>query len=454
MVLQLSSRARERKVPASRISRLVSYGGLAAGLGAGAISEITKRSLGLKERGTAILDSSPFLTEANAERIVNTLCRVRGAALKLGQMLSIQDNSLINPQLQRIFERVRQSADFMPAKQMIKVLNQELGYNWREKLQSFDEKPFAAASIGQVHKGILHDGREIAIKIQYPGVAQSIDSDINNLMAVLNVWKILPEAMYVDNVMKVAKRELAWEVDYIRESECGKKFKEYLKDDPMLYVPDVIDELSTKQILTTEFIHGIPLDQCVNLDQRQRNMIGESILRLCLLELFEFRFMQTDPNWSNFFYNEQTEKLILLDFGATREFDKVFVDRYIRVIKAAAIGDREKILSWSQKLGFLTGYETKVMEEAHIDAVMILGEAFSKNEEFDFSTQSTTNRIQNIIPIMLKHRLSPPPEETYSLHRKMSGSFLLCAKLGSKVKCKTLFDNVWDQYQFDDDGEL
>lgn len=136
---------------------MASYGGLAAGLGLGALAEVTRRTFGLNStKGTgdaaapAILDSNPFLTEANAERIVTTLCKVRGAALKLGQMLSIQDNALINPQLQKIFERVRESADFMPVRQMESVLVEELGQDWREKLLDFQDRPFAAASVGIV----------------------------------------------------------------------------------------------------------------------------------------------------------------------------------------------------------------------------------------------------------------------------------------------------------------
>nr|KAG5695949.1 hypothetical protein BaRGS_017530 [Batillaria attramentaria] len=341
-----------------------------------------------------------------------------------------------------------EDAVFQNAASFPKALNKELGSDWRSKFESFEDKPFAAASIGQVHRGVTLDGKEVAIKIQYPGVAQSIDSDINNLMSVLNVGNILPEGLYVDSVIKVAKRELAWEVDYVREAECSNRFRELLKDDPILYVPEVISDLSTHHVLTTEFVEGLPLDKCTELDQETRNKIGTGILRLCLKELFEWRFMQTDPNWSNFLYNPVDEKLVLLDFGASREFSKKFVDSYIKVIHAAASGDKEGILVGSREMGFLTGYETKVMEDAHCEAVRILGEAFSRPGEYDFSQQSTTARIQSLIPIMLKHRLTPPPEETYSLHRKMSGAFLLCVKLGSRVECKDLFDDIWDNYKF------
>lgn len=197
---ELSSVAKQRKVPSTRMGRLASFGGLFAGLGIGTINELTKGALGIG--GSTDMKSALF-SPKNAERIVDTLCRVRGAALKLGQILSIQDSTIVSPQLVKAFDRVRQAADYMPDWQVERVMKGEFGPEWRNKFQTFDDKPFAAASIGQVHRGTLPSGTELAVKIQYPGVAQSIESDIDNLVGMLKVWNVFPAGIFIDNVVKV-----------------------------------------------------------------------------------------------------------------------------------------------------------------------------------------------------------------------------------------------------------
>ncbi|XP_071869995.1 ubiquinone biosynthesis protein COQ8, mitochondrial isoform X2 [Bombus fervidus] len=446
----LSPTAKAQKVPSTRLQRMISFGTLGVGLGVGTVAEYTRRTLGLKKQSLGDTFDSLFLTKANAERIVSTLCKVRGAALKIGQILSIQDETIINPEIQKVFERVRQSADFMPKWQVEKVLATEFGHDWKNKLATFEDRPFAAASIGQVHHGTLLNGQDVAIKIQYPGVAMGIQSDVENLVGIMKVWNIFPKGMFIDNLVEVAKRELAWEVDYVREAECTRRYKQLIEPYLDYYVPAVVDELSTNQIFTTEMVEGIPVDKCTSMDMETREHICKLIMSLCLKELFVFRYMQTDPNWSNFFYNTNTRQLILLDFGACRGYEKSFMDKYIEIIYAASEGDRNKILNLSREMGFLTGYESKLMEEAHVDAVMVLGQVFDKNSKYyDFGGQDVTKRIQSLVPTILDHRLCPPPEEIYSLHRKLSGVFLLCAKLQVKINCRDMFREVYANYEFE-----
>lgn len=448
MKQELSGRSKEKRVPSTRVGRVASFGGLAAGLMLGTVSEMAKNVFvgDDSKSGSSGLTGQAFLNDSNMERIVNTLCRVRGAALKLGQMLSIQDESIVDPRLLQVFDRVRQSADFMPVSQMKKVLVKELGKDWHEKIAHFEERPFAAASIGQVHRAVLHDGREVAMKIQYPGVAGSIDSDVNNLVTLLKFYNFFPEKFYIDNFIAVARKELSEECDYEREAKYFRKFRELLKDDARYHVPEVISELSTKRVITTEMITGVPLDKVTEMDQDTRNYVASAMLSLLMREIFEFHMMQTDPNWSNFFYNPETQKINLLDFGASREYSENFVNDYIEVVYAASIGDKATVLEKSRSLKFLTGYEAKVLEDAHVDAVMILGEPFAEDGEFDFSRQDTTKRIVRLVPTMLEHRLTAPPEESYSLHRKLSGGFLLASKLQSKFACRDILQDLYQNH--------
>ncbi|GFF23714.1 protein ABC1 homolog, mitochondrial [Aspergillus udagawae] len=428
----------ESRVPSSRLGRLWQYSGLATSMAFGAVGEGLRRMTGSKEDYAG----SIMFSAGNMERLVAKLSKMRGAALKLGQMLSFQDNKMLPEAIHQVLQRVQDRADYMPASQRDKVLADNLGPNWRDLFSTFDEVPMAAASIGQVHGAVLkRTGQPVAVKVQYPGVADSIDSDLNNLSILLTASRLLPRGLYLDKTIANARTELAWECDYIREAECGNRFRELVKDDPVFLVPEIIPEASGKQVLTMERLEGIAVTKIHDFTQAQRDWIGTQILRLSLREITEFRFMQTDPNWTNFLYNAKTNKLELLDFGASREYPVEFISKYIKTLIAASRNDRERCHSLSIDLGYLTGHESKAMVDAHVSSILTLAEPFmdSSPDVYDFRNQTITDRVRNLIPVMIRERLAPPPEETYSLHRKLSGAFLLCARLGSQVRCKELF---------------
>lgn len=433
-------------VPSSRISRLFHYGSLAANVGLNVAAKGISQSI----QGQTPNWKSLILSDSNIDRITQKFSKMRGAALKIGQMMSFQDDKVLPPELYEILSRVQNMANFMPLRQLNSVMSKEFNDPYWEKnlFKSFNKIPFAAASIGQVHDAKLLDGTDVVVKVQYPGVKDSIDSDLSNLLLLLTASRLLPRGLFLDKTIDNARKELKWECDYIRESKSLLHFEKLLKDDPVFVVPHVIEKLTTKNVLTMTKMMGTEIMKLPNIlmnDQNIRNFISENIMRLTLTEIAQFKFMQTDPNWANFLYNSNTNKIELLDFGASREFPEHFIINYRKLLTFATKNDRIGAEQMSKELGYLTGYESKAMTDAHIDSVITLGEPFKgdPNTPFDFRDQTVSDRIRGNIRLMLNERLCPPPEETYSLHRKFSGIFLLCAKMSSQVHCAKLFHDLF-----------
>ena len=445
---------RPAHIPSTQLGRMMGFGSLAARMVVG--SAFDRVTGGSNVPGSGGIQMS----DENAERLAETLCRMRGAALKLGQMLSVQDEGMLPPALAKALDRVKQAADYMPSKQLEQQLSAELGPSWRDKLLEFDPVPIAAASIGQVHKAKLLDGTAVAMKIQYPGVATSIESDLGNLKALVTMTGLLPPGLFVDEIIRVASSELAVECDYLAEAQAQTRYRELVAADPVLSrhlsVPQVYPELSTGLVLTSSFVPGVTIDKTVGLPQPLRNAIARTVLINTMRELFEWRFIQSDPNFGNYLYDDSGGSGVLptihmIDFGACREYRKPFVDGYMKVVWAAANQDRATILQVSKELKFLTGDETAEMIEAHIDAALVVGEAFrgSPRDKFDFGNSKLTQRIGQYGGVFMKYRLTPPPTEAYSLHRKLAGAILLCIKLKAVIPCRDILESTYANYSWD-----
>ena len=436
--------------------------GLAAGTAVEFASRVVSRVTNSKDDANSNSQGSIVTNDANSDRLAKTLCRMRGAALKLGQMMSIQDETLLAPPLARALEQVRQGAEAMPLYQLKAKLEKELGEDWREKFVKFDDMPFAAASIGQVHRATItndNDGngeeRKVVVKCQYPGVADSIESDLNNLSMIVKMTGLTPPGLFIDNVIRVGRDELTVECNYLLEAQNQERFRELVHNDDVLFkenfrVPAVIHDLSTQQVITTEFCPGGTIDKVAFLDQEERNRIGRNIIRLTIKELFLWRFMQTDPNWGNFLYDVGTGTTYLIDFGSAREYSKSFVDGYLRIVWANANKDTETLMDQSRKMGFLTGEENDIMLNAHKMSGFTVGEPFATDDAYDFAASGVTGRLSDHGSAFMQHRLTPPPEEVYTLHRKLAGAYNLCIKLGAKIKCRDLLEEILREHVFED----
>lgn len=361
--------------------------------------------------------------------------------------------------LSNALNRVRQGADYMPKYQLEKQLVSQYGSDWKSLFDEFEVVPIAAASIGQVHKAKLKidvnnnssndcDGKAVAVKIQYPGVAQSIRSDLDNLKLLITMMNVLPKGMFIDQIIKVANEELTVECDYDSEAQHQIRYRDLVLNDSLLsknvLVPKVFPHVSHKQVLVTEFVeNAVPIDQTVLLSQDIRNQVASDILILTVKELFEWKFIQSDPNFSNFLYQVDTNKLYCIDFGAAREYSSDFINDYIELVWAASNQDKKKIIDVSIKMGFLSGDESEEMMNAHVEAGMIFGEPFRNYQPYDFANSSIVKRASKHGDIFLKQRLKAPPKETYSLHRKLAGAFLLCIRLKAKISCRDILEKTY-----------
>lgn len=304
----------------------------------------------------------------------------------------------------------------MPHYQLEQQLVSQLGSNWRDKFETFDERPFAAASIGQVHRATIRDSNNtlhhVVVKVQYPGVASSIESDLRNLSMLVTMTGFSPKGLFIDNVIRVGRDELKIECNYLNEMANQEAMKALVESDPILrkngfVVPNVIEELTTEQVITSEYSPGGTIDKVSHLDAEERNRIGRTILYLTMKELFEWRLMQTDPNWGNFLYDVGKQHTTLIDFGATREFPKSFVDGYLRIVWASANQDEKTLMEQSHRMGFLTGEENEEMLRAHTLSGFTVGEPFWTNDEpFDFQGSNISTRMGEHTSVFLKHRLT------------------------------------------------
>ena len=430
------SDGRYRKVPSGRLSRFSSFGQLAGGIAGGVIAGgARKLASGERPRMSELL-----LTPANAKRVTDQLSKLRGAAMKLGQMISMDAGDILPEELTSILARLRDSAYFMPAMQLNKVLIAEWGPDWRRKFKSFEATPIAAASIGQVHRAVLPDGTVLAIKVQYPGVADSIEADVDNVASLLKLSSLLPPTLDIAPLLDEAKKQLLEEADYVREAEQMRHYAKLLAGDPAFLIPAPYDALSGKRVLAMDFITGQPIDTLEAHPQEVRDRIMTALLGLVLRELFEFGYMQTDPNFANFRWQPDKGKIVLLDFGAARAVPPATIKAYTRLMRAGLEEDNQALLAALVENAFIS--ETAL--QRHLPAldamITVLMGHLGKPGEFDFSNRSFVEELRRHGETIFADKTAwhIPPADTLFVQRKVSGTALLAIRMKAKMQLRDM----------------
>ena len=423
-------------VPRRRLTRFARFGGLATGI-AGDLLLNGAKSLAQGQRPDL---RKLLLTPSNAERVTDELARLRGAAMKLGQLLSMDASDFLPPELAEILARLRSDADAMPATQLRAALDDAWGVGWRMRFENFDMAPIAAASIGQVHRAQARDGRDMAIKIQYPGVRDSIDSDVDNVATLIRLSGLLPADVDIEIFLDEAKRQLHDEADYHREGAYLHKFGGLLAADKDYALPTLYDDLTTSTTLAMSYVGGAPIESFDRAPQALRNRIVSLLIKLMFRELFDFRLMQTDPNFANYQYDADSKKIVLLDFGASRDISASLVEGYRTLLAAAYADDIPAVVDAAVKIGFF--------DAATVDAHgAVITEMFAASMEpirikgpYDFGASDLPNRLRDLGLALSQEDVygHVPPTETLFLQRKFAGVFMLANRLGATAHVRRL----------------
>lgn len=433
-------RARQKtaRVPDGRAERIARLAGLVVGIAGESALELLRRAAGSGER-----DGSLLMTSANARRVSETLADLRGAAMKLGQLLSLQGEGMLPPRLREALSQLQNQAHFMPEAQVRQVLAREFGRNWKSRFAEFDFEPLAAASIGQVHAATARDGRDLALKLQYPGVERSIDGDVDNLALLLRALRLVPAGLDLDTVIPELKDELRREADYAREARSQEQYRALVGEDANVLVPRVHADLSTRRVLASDRVRGLPIEDLRSPEhpQSRRDEIGTKLLRLVFRELFEFRFVQTDPNFANYLFEPKQERVALLDFGAVRSFSKHFTSRYAALISATIAKDAELVEELANALGLLRGDESPEGRTAFARLCERVAEPLRARTPYDFASSDLAREVRELgIDAYTRCGLHAPSTELIFLHRKLAGTYLLLAHIGARVDCGAVFE--------------
>jgi len=395
------------------------------------------RKIGATEERRKEIDRATH--ESNAIRIVDSMSRMKGAFMKLGQMLSLQAHTLPEPYLRRLAD-LQWEAPPMHGTLMRMQFRNEMGKDPEEVFATFDRQPFAAASLGQVHRATLRSGEAVAVKIQYPGIARSIDSDFGNLKTMLSTIRLSREQYgEVWDAVEEVRQHFHREVDYVQEAATMEEFRRLLRDRDDVRIPRVHPELSTSRILTMEFIEGKHLRDFLKTrpGQEERDALGERLLDLFFRQAFDFGLLHADPHPGNYLFLGGG-RIGLLDFGCSKKFDAGFIREHRKLFKVR-IGDAEGLERHYSVFGIL-GEKDPLRDRKRAALLKMQRLDIAKYHEdkvFDFGDAEQYRAVMEGFQELARLGVTTPGYVLYV--RAKMGLYHLLQQLGARIPCHKIY---------------
>lgn len=392
-----------------------------------------------------------------ANELVDEIGQLKGSVVKIGQMMALFGEHFLPPEVTAALHTLENDTTALEWPAVQRHLRQQLGTLKLNELE-VDPEPLGAASLGQVHRARRKsDGAELVLKIQYPGVADAIDSDMRALVQLLKLSRLVPITEQFNQWLDEVREMLGREVDYDLEAHTTRHFRRALADDPRFIVPEVYDDYSTHTILCLSYEAGVRIsDPTVSgLSQQRRNFLGRAIMELCCREVFEWDKMQTDPNFGNYLMRvseDGEDRIVLLDFGAIRDFDDEILAPGREMIRASWYHDTDRLVRAMRSLGFLVGDVPRRLLDDFAALCFEAIEALQDPDRFPppdsvvndkgeylWGESDLPNRIMNRASrTALSVYFAVPPKEFIFLFRKLLGAYTFLHVIKAEVRGDTI----------------
>lgn len=393
-----------------------------------------------------------------AEYLRDELGQLKGSIMKVGQMLSLYGQYFMPPDAVDILASLQDNTPPVDWDYVRPQLEDALG---AKRIAELDINPMAlaSASLGQVHTAIRKaDGKKLCIKIQYPGVGDAIDSDIRSLSRIIQLARVMPKGISLGPIMEEVREMLHQEVDYRREAMLTQWFANKLADDPRYVVPTVLTEYCADTVLTTTFEQAehVRSPAVQQLAQERRNQLSESALQLFLREFLHWQRVQTDPHFGNYKVRidpqGKQDQLVLIDFGATRDYASSFVSDYRDVIGGALDDDRERVIRGAEGIGLMRTQFGDSVLDAFVEVCRLIIEPFREQPPAEYcnadgayqwgETDLPSRVGKAVARAAMSRYFRVPPREIVFLHRRLAGVFILLASLNAETQSRGLLLDV------------
>jgi predicted unusual protein kinase regulating ubiquinone biosynthesis (AarF/ABC1/UbiB family) len=402
----------ESKIPKGRIRRSAKLGSIVGAQGV--------RYAGTKAAnvGRSEDESKEALEQRHLEtamKMVGALGQMKGAAMKLGQFASFIDTEFIPQEYREIYQeqlaKLRTDAPSMPWEKVEPLLKEEYdGEPLSELFAEFETEAFAAASIGQVHRAELLDGRQVAVKIQYPGIAEALDADLRNAGTIVRLAKVLAPGLDAKAIAEEIRERVMEELDYEYEAQNQRSFARAYREHPFIYVPEVVTRLSRRRVLVTEFVSGRGFEEIKELPQEERSRFGEIVFRGSFGSIYHLQHFNADPHPGNYILMDD-DRVAFLDFGMTKKLDREQILLEQRAFDAASRDDPEAFRQALHDLGFVKK-PSKLDAERLLEHMRVVGGWFVTE---DRELEITPRRVMKII-----EAINDPRSEYFDLMRRES----------------------------------